>query len=642
MTVNPPVGPWEENRPDALAGSPTNQRSGETFEEESAALPGRGYRIPILVSTVAMLVVLFFYWRLRINEPLPTLWIYWGALLLTVLPGLLSGNRLAAGYSVALFVFLQCFSYPFYSPYGFVYFTDPIANLQAATIVAENHFWFVRVGTGPAFAYSFYPAQSFFQVALSFSSGLPLSTTYLYATDLVRFLAIPLAIFKIFRRFIGQIPSLIAVAIFFAVPSNLFTLPVEQEFAYIFLVLAFHAALFAPWAKTHHALSLPAHITTLMFLATVAISHYFTAYVISGFLLILAFASVLGGRKWGVSRRTKVARESASRALLGFQYAAPAYAFIFLLWSIYVSSSIDLGWFEFGQSAFLDALSPGSLSRPGGVTSGVRPGYTYSIIETDLIAAALFLLVVTSIIGVVLLLRPGRIRSYEKPASTRVMLTLFLVGFILLFITAPLVFSRGLYIPLRVLEFAGLGIFPFCAIFFARLLARGSIVYKPLVGLAIAVVVVGGCTIQLANPRPSYLPQSVQYCEMPPHLNSDVLAAVRWSVAHLNYTLDVQVFGDELASDTFGGYGRFVVSAPDSKVYELFNSTTMNAFVASNAELRFGDIVITDSFMTQSICFAGHRTEPFEPAQILKFGASPLFQTVYNNTSVQIHRYVGP
>ena len=617
--------------------------------EETMASETRGYRIPVLVSTIAMLVVLYFYWRMRLGNPLPTIWIYWGALVVTLLPGLLSRTRLAMGWSVALFVFLQCFAYPLSAPNGIVYYTDPIFNLQSALSVAQRHTWAAGVGTGPSSPYSFYPGQSLFQVAFSFASGLPLTTTLLFSTELVRFLVIPLALYQILIRFLGEKPRMITVAIYFAVPSYIFNLPVQQEFAFIFLVLAFHSALLAPWAKTRYALSLPALVTTMFFLATVAVSHYFTAYVLSGFLLLLGLASFRrerGRRERKASPAVKRTRGPTSRALLGFRYAAPAYAFIFLMWSIYVSSSIDLGWVRFGQSAFLSAIGPGaSLGGVSGSSGGVRPGYTYSTIEFGLILGALVIIVLSSLLGASVLIASSRRRPQGKRPAARVLLTLFGIGIVLGLVTAPLILTAGLYIPLRVLEFAGLGILPFCALSVAYLMARRPILTKPAVAVALAIVVVGGCLVQVPNPRLDLLPQDVQYCEMPPHLTSDVVAAAEWARAHINNTPDLQVFGDELMSDSFGGYGGFTLQPATDPAYWLFdNTTTANVTLASlarNADLRPGDIVLVDKYMTTSICFEGHRSTPMSPSSLQKFDGSTIFQEIFNNTAVKIYRYAG-
>jgi hypothetical protein len=619
--------------------------------QEPASSAGRGYRIPILVATVAMLVVLYFYWRMRIGNPLPSLWIYWGALVLTLLPGLVSRNRMAMAYSVALFVFLQCFAYALSAPYGLVYYTDPIYNLQSAEAVAQSHFWQAGVGSGPAYAYSFYPGQSLFQVALSFASGLPLSTTYLFGTDLVRFIAVPLAIYKILSRFVGDKAAMITVAIFFAVPSYIFNLPVEQEFAYIFLALAFDAALLAPWAKTRYALSLPALVTTMFFLATVAVSHYFTAYVLAGFLLLLALATLRRPRKRKTPSLAKKVRQLASRGLLGFRYAAPAYAYIFLLWSIYVSSSIDLGWFTFGSQVFAEVLSSGPHFVGGGSSSGsgVRPGYTYSSLEVGLVVGALAIVLVSSILGVAYLIVTSRRRPAEKRPAVRVLLTLFGIGLVLAIITAPLILTNGLYIPLRVLEFAGLGIFPFSGLLAAYIMTRRPLLTKPLIAAAMAVVVVGGCLVQVPNPRLDLLPQNVQYCEIPPHLTADVVSAAEWARVHINNTPDLQVFGDELMSDSFGGYGGFqLLSAGDPGAYALYNSTALNLTLIKDLSDKnltiphLGDVILVDIFMTRSICFEGHRSTPFPQAYIQKFDNSALVQAVFNNTAVKIYRYVGP
>src|SRR5207249_1274063 len=152
---------------------------------DSSAQGRSRYRLPVLISLVGIFVVLSFHLALRMAVRPPTLWIYWFGMVLVAVPGILSGERKAAVFSLGAFAFLQCFAYTLSSPYGFV----------------------------------------------------------------------------------------------FATPSNLFDLPHQQEFAYVFLVLGLYAAIASTTVPGGFRFAAATQLAALVFVATVAVSHAFTSYV---------------------------------------------------------------------------------------------------------------------------------------------------------------------------------------------------------------------------------------------------------------------------------------------------------------------------------------------------------------------------
>lgn len=606
----------------------------------SEDVTNRSYRLPILTSLAAFLLVLVFFLQARTGNRLPGLWYYWIGLAGTLVPGLVSRSRVAACFSISLFSFLQAFSYVLSAPYGIVFSTDPIYNLQAVTRLAETHFWEPGTGSVQAILYSFYPASIFYATAFGFVTGLPLHVALMLATSSLRFAVLPLATFKLLRRFVGERPSFIAAALVLASPSYLLNLPVLQEFAIVFLVLALYAVYLAPWSSRRPVLSGSAIVAAFLFLTTVALSHYFTAYILAFFLIVLAVSSLLGLLRRG-SATGPGSPPSVTVALLGFRYAAPVYGYIFFLWSIYVSSAIDLGWFAYLQSAFQDALAPGSLDRPAGVVGqGVRPGYTYTTLELGLVAAAIVLWLIAASLGFVLINRRSfRGRRAKRPAA-RVMLVSFLTSLILLFVTVPLVFTSGFFIPLRVFEFAGLGLAPLAGLFGAYLMLKRPVIGRAAVAGAISVLVIGGSLLPLASPRFYYIAPDVQYCQMATHETPDFMAAALWAKERV--PRGVRVFGDELTYDIFGGYGEFAPASAAFGGYELFNSTTLNISLARSFGLRAGDIVVVDIYMTRSICFAGFRDTPLPQANLDKFADNALMATLFQNEAITIYRWDGP
>src|SRR5437867_167254 len=145
-----------------MKGGPIAADSGPA---DSSAQGRSRYRLPVLISLVGIFVVLSFHLALRMAVRPPTLWIYWFGMVLVAVPGILSGERKAAVFSLGSFAFLQCFAYTLSSPYGFVYLRDPLYNLQLATLVQTTQAWRPGMGAGQAFAYSFYPGSNLFHVA---------------------------------------------------------------------------------------------------------------------------------------------------------------------------------------------------------------------------------------------------------------------------------------------------------------------------------------------------------------------------------------------------------------------------------------------------------------------------------------------
>ncbi len=598
----------------------------------------RSYRLPILVSLAALLVVLVFLLALKQGRLPPNQWIYWGAVVLTVIPGILSRNRLALAFGIGAFAFIQCFSYFLVAPYNIVWGNDEIYNMQLAEVITEAGRWVVRMGTGQAQLYSYYPGSTLFHVALAMTSGLALSTVYLFGVGLLRFAVLPLTVYKIFRRFVGEFPSSIAVIVYLATPSYLFDMPVLQEFAIVFGFLALYATLLAPVVRSRFPLSPPTLVATIIFLATVAVSHYFTSYVFIFVLVALAIASVFRLRRRSRRERSS-AQQAFSRALRGLRYSATAFVYIFVLWSVYVSSPVDLFWVDAGTTTFQDAFAPGSLNRGGGSSpGGARAGYSYSSVQILLMVAALALLALTAFLGAVIVARRSRRGSQREKATARILLVLFLVGVMLGVAAAPLWFTSGTFVPLRILEFTNLGLAPLSGIFFAATRRKRFPGHAAIVAVAIAVLVIGGSLVQTPTPR-FYYAEGPNPCEVSFHLTPDVVAAALWAKDHINST--TRILGDTLMFDAFGAYGRFQVYTAGPKVYFLFNSTQVDANFSRETGLQVGDIVVVDTYMTSTICFPSQRATPSDPAGLAKFSTSTSFGLLFQNDDVSIYRWDG-
>jgi hypothetical protein len=605
---------------------------------KAARPPDHGYRLPILVSLFASFVVLFYYLVLRYHQGTPSIWVYWGALVLTFIPGIVSRNRIAAMFGVGAFVFLQSFSYFFSAPYGFVYVADPINNMELAQLLSVTHFWVPGMGSSGSSLYSFYPGSMFYHVGIVYLTGLAPNVTLLFDTDLFRLLVLPLAFYRLLRRFVGVFPSLIGVIILYGVASTHFDLPVLQEFAYVFLVLGLYGALISPTSKKGNVMSQSALGATFVFLGALAVSHYFTSYMM---LLLLGVVAVAGILRRVVARfrekRTK--RGEAPRPFSSFLYVAVAYVLLFAFWSAYVSSPIDLFWFQFAGTTFIGAFSPKNTGKLGGVSStGASVGFSYSTIELGLIGLALLILVVTTLAGAFFVFRRGRRRTHDLAQPSVVLLTLFFFALIVVAVTVPFIFTVGFYIPERILEFGAFGIAPLCGVVYAYLLLKRHLVHATVVALCLAVVVVGGSLVQTASPRFYSLAQGAQYCEAPTHLTKDVLAAGQW--AEENLRPKTPIYGDELVLDGFGSYfGLNVID--DLDAFNLFNASVLDLNVTKDTGLKPGDVIVVHDSMIQSVCFAAFTATSLTASQLDKFATTPGFAEVYMNKEVTLYQWQG-
>src|SRR5438445_110501 len=370
------------------------------FGSVDASEPRRWrYRLPISISLIGIFIVLGFHLALRMQIRPPRLWIYWIGLVLVAVPGVLAGERKAATFSLGAFAFLQCFAYSLSSPFGLVYLRDPLYNMQLATLVQTTQTWHPAMGAGQAFAYSFYPGSNLFHVAVAFATGLPLETLYLFVTGILRFAVLPLGLARMLGRFVKPQATYIAVAIFLATPSNLFDLPHQQEFAYVFLILGLYAALLSTTAQRGFRFAAATQVAAFILVATIAVSHAFTAYIT---LFVFPALAVVG---LSVRSRHIPYRDQASRVVLirtfkGLPVTALAFTGTFLLWSVLVSSPLELAWLDYASESLERLFLPRQFLAPtGSAPSGVSAGFSYTRDELAVIGAALLILLITGVLG---------------------------------------------------------------------------------------------------------------------------------------------------------------------------------------------------------------------------------------------------
>src|SRR5437899_3769320 len=615
------------------------------FGSADASEPRRWrYRLPISISLVGIFIVLGFHLALRMQIRPPSLWIYWIGLVLVAVPGVLAGERKAATFCLGAFAFLQCFAYSLSSPFGLVYLRDPLYNMQLATLVQTTQTWHPAMGAGQAFAYSFSPGSNLFHVAVAFATGLPLETLYLFVTGILRFAVLPLGLARMLGRFVKPQATYVVVAIFLATPSNLFDLPHQQEFAYVFLILGLYAAIASTTVPRGFRFASATQLAALVFVATVAVSHAFTSYVS---LFMFPAMPVVGhlDDSWVHRARTITYGHLASRGVIaqtfkGLRFTAVAFTGMFLSWSALVSSPLELAWLDYASESLERLFLPHQFIAPtGSAPSGVAAGFSYTPDELAIIGMSLLILLLTTLVGVFILWRrTDRLTGPARP-SAGILLVLFVVALVPMVASAPLSVTGGLFIPLRIFEFSIFGFAPVVGLVFALALARGRLRNLALIAVVLSVLLVGGSLTQDGTPRYQFLPPGAVYSAIQTHLTTDMLRAAYWAKTHIDPPL---VYGDELVQDAFGGSAGFNIAPEHWPAFPLFNASVLSGDLNFAYGLVPGDIVVTHVYMTRTVCFTAFRTTPLEPFKVEKFAQNSTFAIVYADATVTIYRWNGP
>lgn len=485
-------------------------------------------------------------------------------------------------------VFLIVFLYPLFSPYGLPYSRDAIYNLQFAQSILTTHSWAPLVDvSAQAKIYSYYPGGAVYNALVPSLTGFPLSSTFLWAYELLRLLVIPCAIYALCVRLFGSRPAPLAVLFYLTVPSIEMNVPTQTDFAVLWFILAI---VLLGFLATSSTTSETWFLRTMFVIAAlmVVVSHYVTTYLLIAMLFGLAFLP------WLVRRRDLYPNLRSFTMFL-------VVLTMLLVWVALVSRPVILKEYAILVLNVHAVLMP-AAARVVAVAPGT--GITFPLYELVWIGATIV------VIGGLAMLTLIRTFRYNQLGF----ITFGIVSSLLVGIFSIPFLSTGFsFLALREFEFVGVFFAPAGAWYLTNRLLRPRVAepaHPPrhlprlpsrlraprawAVGLAIVlcVIIVGGGELVPLSTRDQFsqVPHGVSI-DSPLFINQSAYDAGQWATAHMNSSQPI--WGDYLAYSVYGGFAHFQM-VWDS--YAMFANDTFNATLL--ARVFPGQYVVIDAYMT--------------------------------------------
>jgi hypothetical protein len=653
MSARPPTG--SAIPPPLRPPVPTPSSAAGTGAGSSGPQPGGTTSPPwlllsLLVSLGGFLGILFLVYHLKFDGSgysigrFPARDLFVGFLTLACAPFVLTLFQRVPAVLLAPAVVLVFMLYPLFSPFGLPYSRDPIFNFQFAQVLLTSAHWTPLAGvTEQAGVYSYFPPSAIFNAEGSLFLGVPLSTSFLYTLPALRLLVLPATIYALGLRLFGPRPGALGVLLYMGVPSITFNLVVQQEFAIIFLALSFLALTYVEHGFGGNVMGI--RVVLVLFSSFIVLSHHLTTYIAALWLVGLVLVPIV-----------LVGRTSFSKARIGRVLAR--YLIVFVLYTAFVTASVVSGQVLL-LSQVISALVKGV--RPTGHVAAL--GLSFPFYQQAWIGLALGL---TALLGLAVL------RKIVRIPEQRFLSFNLLISLVLVVAAVPLLPTSLNFLVLRAMEYAGIFLAPTVAAWFvvsglprlkaefARARTRAGFAgwiarHQPRLGgwllnpdpparrrrtfdrlyertphlIVVAGVVflfAAGSLVPLTT-RDQFASSDSLASESPLFITPHDYDLALWAGSHLNRSSPL--WGDYLAYDVFGGFGRF--SMPYGE-YPLFNGT--NITTESWSRLPVGAYVVTDAYMTRYTPeFPGPGSEqptaPLLPAQLTKFDQPALFSVVY-------------
>ncbi|HKS59883.1 MAG TPA: hypothetical protein VJS68_03805 [Thermoplasmata archaeon] len=498
---------------------------------------------------------------------------------LTASPFLLAVVRRVPLVLVILPVILVVFLYPLFSPYGIPYSRDAVFNFSFAQSLLTTGTWQPTLDVaGQAVTYSYYPAGAVYNAELASFTGLPILATFNWSFPLFRLLVLPGAVYTIGRQLFGPRTAVFGTFLYLAIPSIEFGLPTQQDFGVPYFALVVMGLSCLSVAKQDRD---ALFVVTVLFAISVILTHHVSGYVMGLWLLAMSVLPLL------------------LRKHAPFPQALVPYVFLaaFFVWDAYailVATPVLVL-----QSGLLKANLAGVLHpTPGNIAN--TPGTTFPTYQLVWIGVSIFVV----ILGAWFTFR-DRFRQPQHSFSTFAILSSLVVGVLAL----PFVSTGFSFLSLRLMEYIGVVLCPAAAWWMLNRFTAAAQRYVPgwtarirpprnvrrvaRIALPVALgflVFTGGALIPLTT-RDQFATSSSILIDSPRYVDTNALAAAQWADAHFNRSHGM--WGDELASTTFGGFGHFVVHWNG---YPLFNGSGFNRSALSH--LTVGDYVVIDAYVT--------------------------------------------
>ncbi|MFZ1023532.1 MAG: hypothetical protein WAN87_05305 [Thermoplasmata archaeon] len=522
--------------------------------------------------------------------------------------------------------------YPLFSPFGLPYDRDVVYNFQFASVLLQTGHW-VPGGpnfTGQASDYSLYPGSGVYNAEFASATGIPLVTSIQWSIPIFRLLVLPPVVYTIGKRLFSPRVGMLSLLLFMGIPSILFNISVQQEFAVPFFALTF--LLLAYVVLEPEIWSSAVFILLVLFSSFIVISHALTSYVtlawLGGFLLV-AFL---------LARQEKIRWSRVAPIFVTYLATFVVYTYFFTA----TLFEFQLGQLETNARAIL-ATSPASATP---AAAGV--GLSFPLYQQAWSYGAFLFIVVLGIVGL-LAFRRSKQWSF---IGINVVLAL-----ILTLATIPFLATDFSFLVQRVLEWTSFFLLPLVAWWLLDQLwphvtrspsegnqssRRSSPNWRryvgPVAAIAIVVLIFTGGSLVPYSSRDQFAPTSQIEDDSPVLINGNDYAVAVWAHTHLNRS--VMVWGDYFTYAVLGGFGAFNVGWDG---YLPFNGTTVSE--SAWALLKVGQYIVVDQYMTTKTPeFYGpaddQPTGPLNEAQITKFNNPTYFDRVFDNSRFTIYMVI--
>ncbi|MHB8351772.1 MAG: hypothetical protein ACYDFT_03645 [Thermoplasmata archaeon] len=537
---------------------------------------------------------------------------------------------------LAPLLFLLFFLYPLFSPYGLPYDRDPVFVFQFAHTMLASGSWIPGTGvTEQAVTYSYYPGGSVFIDEASSLLSTPLAASFMWSTELFRFLIIPPIIYALTARLFGAKAAPLAVLLYVVQPSIEMNIPTQQDFAVTFFLLTISvlAFLVVDYGPGTFFLRLSLIMSTLL----VVVSHHVSTYILVGFLAAIA---LLPRILWRRDPYPSARSMPVFLRTLAFG----------VVWGLLVALPVILQQ----EGTLIQNVS--ALFHHNPATSSV-PGSSFPLFEIAGIGLAV---AAGGIIAILTVLEARRRHDHSFVTVT------IIAAMLLAMASLPFLSTGFSFLALREFEYIGVILAPIVAWWIVTRLAAGRAstttgfylgepvpprMPQPSLrfhrasratghpGFAVilaALFILTGVLVPLST-RDQFAPVQQVQIDSPMFITPTAYSAVEWASAHLSHSHEF--WGDYLAYTVFGGFGDFRMMWNS---YLLFNGTGFSPQAISLLDV--GSYIIIDSYMTKyysSPMFWGPGSE--QPSSILtyseleKFHNTAYFSLVYVNPVFTIY-----
>jgi len=547
---------------------------------------------------------------------------YLGFLAMVCAPFLLAFSRMPKVLYLIPPVIAVFILYPITSPHGIVYYSDPVFNFSFTDQILASGFWVPGRGNAFARAYSFYPIGNVFIAYVTLTVGLPPAQAYMWIEPLLRLLALPATVFSIANRLFGGRTAVLALFFYLGTASILFNVPVQQGMGVVFVGLSLLAlvVLTQVTGKTSRA---RAQIVFALVGAGIVMTHHLSSYVFAGWFAALAvlvlqrrYQPSVGALRFGL--------------LLGYYVA---FLGLYVLTFTYPIFQTQYGTLDDAIAGF---IAP--EEAPAG-TQGAALGRTFSPFETAWLAGSVLVL---------LLLALATIQRYRATGQNRFAVANGIVASVVTLVSLPLIVTPLNFVPLRISEFANFFIAPLAATTLLRwsrigpsngpllpTITRNRSWMTPAGVLVVSALLFMGGNLAPLTMRLYFESPAARTTDSPLFLGSDAVRSADWARAHYG---GGRVWGDQLAVDTFSGFGGMPVDFGSARV---FQNTTVDALVWSRVYV--GDYVIVDRWMTilrPNFLHEPLSAAPLSAQQVEKFATDRHFALVYQDESFSVYRVI--